>query len=74
MGTALEFGCLFLVHPTLFTLVVCLKTAVCTTVWFAQGSDLAPPPSTRSSKPDVGGSATPESRSQGPPSGVSLPS
>jgi len=36
-GMAIEFACLLFVHPTMFTLVVCLKTTVCTAIWFVQG-------------------------------------
>jgi hypothetical protein len=39
-GIAVEFACLLFVHPTMFTLVVCLKTTVCTAIWFVQGKGL----------------------------------
>jgi hypothetical protein len=42
-GVAIEFGCLFFIHTSIFTLIVCLKTTFCTAIWFMQGSDLAPP-------------------------------
>ena len=40
-GMAIEFACLLFVHPTMFTLVVCLKTTVCTAMWFVQGPSAA---------------------------------
>jgi hypothetical protein len=42
-GVAIEFGCLFFIHHSIFTLIVCLKTTFCTAIWFMQGSDLAAP-------------------------------
>lgn len=38
-GMAIEFACLLFVHPAMFTLVVCLKTTVCTTMWFVHGPE-----------------------------------
>jgi hypothetical protein len=38
-GTVIELLSYFLVHPDLFTLIVCIKTLVLTAVWLARRSD-----------------------------------
>jgi hypothetical protein len=50
-GMAIEFACLLFVHPTMFTLVVCLKTTVCTAMWFVQGPSAAAAVPVKASKP-----------------------
>jgi len=61
-GIAIEFACLLFVHPTMFTLVVCLKTTVCTAIWFVQGKGLgnvSAPVKKKTSKPAAPAGTTP---------------
>jgi hypothetical protein len=38
-ATLIEVMCFFSVHPALFTLVVCIKTTIMTTVWLGKRED-----------------------------------
>jgi hypothetical protein len=38
-GTGIELLCFFVVHPDLFTLVVCLKTTIMTAIWLGRRAD-----------------------------------
>ena len=63
-GMAIEFACLLFVHPTMFTLVVCLKTTVCTAMWFVQGPSAAAPAS-NTTQPKATRPATNDAPSRG---------
>ncbi|OWZ28568.1 hypothetical protein C358_06418 [Cryptococcus neoformans MW-RSA852] len=82
MGCLIEGVAFFLLHPDLFTLVVCLKTSVLTVMWMSQGQGALPikvrSRSSESSKPSKDGSSKssssksksisqPRSRSSKPP-------
>ncbi|KAK4686106.1 hypothetical protein P7C73_g4024, partial [Tremellales sp. Uapishka_1] len=39
IGSMAELGCFFLLHPDLFTLIVCLKTSLLTVIWTGKRAD-----------------------------------
>lgn len=72
VGMAIEIACLLFGHPTMFTLVVCLKTTVCTAMWFVQGpSATAPAPTTTKAKTTKPASNAPPT--DAPPGGGEAP-